>query len=77
MEYQTFFIGNTHYSETHRLHNDPLVSTQWNLAIPSDRPSGYQQYGPTLGHDPYYGQTTLNMFSPGGSMILPSMMNNY
>lgn len=59
--YQTRFYANTHYSQTHYLHNDPLVSTGWQLQrwdIAKERWTGYKD----LGHTPFSGQTTLNMF---------------
>ena len=76
MEHQTFFYSNTHYSPTHYLHDNNLVSTSWSLGIPSDRPSGFREYKP-LGHTNYYGQTTLDMYSPGGRMNLPNSNSLY
>lgn len=73
MEQQSFFYSNTHYSDTHYLHNNNPVSTEWSLGVPSSRPSGFEQYK-SLGHTDFYGQTTLDMYRPGGIMDKPDYL---
>lgn len=69
MEKQTFFYGNTHFSNTHILHDNKPLATEWSLGVEADRPSGFKQVK-SLGHTDFVGQTTLDMFNPGGKMHL-------
>ena len=46
MDQQSFFFSNTHYSNTHHLHNNNPVATEWFLGVNSPtRASGFQSYG--------------------------------
>jgi len=75
MERQTFFYSNTHYSLTHGLHHNGPPATEWFLGVQAPgRDSGFKSSGPSLGHTDFQGQTSLDMFTPGGSMNLPSIM---
>lgn len=62
MEQQSFFYSNTHYSPYHHMHDNTPVATDWQLCVPSSRPSGFEMYK-DLGHTNYYGQTTLGMYT--------------
>lgn len=71
--HQTFFFANTHASPSHLRHDPPhsYVATEWKLGIRDEnRASGYREYS-NLGHVNFSGQSTLDMFSNGGSMLLP------
>ncbi len=59
--YQTRFFIHTHYSESHPLHGTPLVASEWQLQRWDIQRGKYVKYK-TLGHVPFYGQTTLDMF---------------
>ena len=63
-EVQTTFYSNTHHSNSHMSHHGmpSPVATDWQLRIPdANRPSGFSRFK-DLGHTPFQGQTTLDMF---------------
>ncbi len=72
MEKQSFFYSNTHHSESHGLHGNQPLATEHFLGVPSSRPSGFESVTRFPGHTDFSGQSTLDMFRPGGSMSLPT-----